>query len=375
MEIIGTLAGGIAHDFNNLLNIIQGYAGVLGEPSAQKETIAESATVIQDAVKRGAALVRQLLTVARKTEPKLTLTDLQTVIDGLMGLLKQTMPKTIELIVKASPNLRPVRADANEITQVLLNLCINARDAMPQGGKLTVRTHVERGENIKTFDKVSAEEFVCIEVSDTGVGMDETIQRRIFEPFFTTKGPGRGTGLGLSVAYGIVASHGGSMCVESKPMCGTTFRLYLPVPSSEDDESPTEVSQGISLPIKRANGRGTILVVEDEQPMLSLLQKIMLQQGYRVFAASDGESALEIFQRHKHDIDAVLLDIGLPRVSGWEIFLQMKREQPGVKAVIASGYLEPDLQNNMQSAGISHVIDKPYTPDDVINSPRKSNQH
>jgi two-component system, cell cycle sensor histidine kinase and response regulator CckA len=367
MESIGTLAGGIAHDFNNLLNIIQGYACILGEPSAQKETIVEGATVIQDSVKRGAALVRQLLTVARKTESKLTLTDLQTLVDGLMSLLKQTMPKTIELIVKASPNLPPVRADVNQITQVLLNLCINARDAMPQGGKLTVRTHVETGENIKSFEKASPGEFVYIEVSDTGVGMDETIQKRIFEPFFTTKGPGRGTGLGLSVAYGIVASHGGSICVESKPMCGTTFQLYLPVPSPENDEGPTEVSQGISLPIQRTNGRGTILVVEDEPPMLWLLQKILVQQGYRVFAAADGESALEIFHRHKHDIDAVLLDIGLPRVSGWEVFLQMKREQPSLRAVIASGYLEPDLQSNMQSAGISHVINKPYIPDDIIN--------
>jgi two-component system cell cycle sensor histidine kinase/response regulator CckA len=366
MESIGTLAGGIAHDFNNLLNIIQGYAYDLSEPSAQKETIVEDATVIRDAVKRGAALVSQLLTVARKTEPKLTLTDLQTLVDGLMGLLKQTMPKNIELITKASPDLPSVKVDMNQITQVLLNLCINARDAMPQGGKLTIRTCIEHGENVRSFEKASAGEFVCIEVSDTGVGMDENIQRRIFEPFFTTKGPGRGTGLGLSVAYGIVASHGGSIHAESKPMCGTTFRLYLPLPSSEDDDRPTEVSPGISLPIKRTNGRGTILVVEDEQPMLSLLQKILLQQGYRVFAASDSESAMKIFHRHKHDIDAVLLDIGLPIVSGWEVFLQMKREQPSLRAVIASGYLEPDLQNNMKNAGISHVINKPYVPDDVL---------
>jgi CheY-like chemotaxis protein len=352
----------------DLLNIIQGYTYDLSEPAAQTETIAEGATVIQDAVKRGVVLVRQLLTVARKTEPKLTLTDLQTVIDGLMGLLKQTIPKTIELIVKPGRNLPSVRVDTNQITQVLLNLCINARDAMPQGGKLTVRTHVEHGENIKTFDKANAEEFVCIEVSDTGVGMDETIQKRIFEPFFTTKGPGSGTGLGLSVAYGIVASHGGAICVESQPMYGTTFRLYLPVPSSEDDESPTEVSEGPSLPVKLANGCGTVLLVEDEQPMLSLLQNVLSRQGYHVFAASDGESALEIFRRHKHEIDAVLLDIGLPRVSGWEIFLQMKRENPNVRVVIASGYLEPDLQNNMQSAGISHVVDKPYILDDVIKA-------
>jgi PAS domain S-box-containing protein len=366
MESIGTLAGGIAHDFNNLLNVIQGYACDLGQPSAEKEKIAESAAVIQDAVKRGAALVGQLLTVARKTEPKLTLTDLHTLVDGLTGLLKQTMPKNIELITKASAGLPSVKVDMNQITQVLLNLCINARDAMPEGGKLTIRTCIGHEENVRSFEKASSGEFVCIEVSDTGVGMDETIQRRIFEPFFTTKGPGRGTGLGLSVAYGIVANHGGSIYVESKPMCGTTFRLYLPVRASQDDELATEVSEGPSLPVKPADSRGTILLVEDEQPMLSLLEKILSRQGYHVFAALDGESAIEIFRRHKHDIDAVLLDIGLPRVSGWEVFLQMKREEPNLRAVIASGYLEPDLQNNMQSAGISHVINKPYVPDDVL---------
>jgi PAS domain S-box-containing protein len=366
MEVIGTLAGGIAHDFNNLLNIIQGYACVLGDSPATKEQVAESATVIQDAVKRGAAVVSQLLTVARKTEPKLTLTDLQNLVDGLMGLLKQTMPKDIELITKAGPDLPPVKIDVNQITQVLLNLCINARDAMPQGGKLTITTCAAHGEEVRGFENAHPREFVCLDVSDTGVGMEEHIQKRIFEPFFTTKGPGRGTGLGLSVAYGIVASHGGSMHVESKPMCGTTFRLYLPVSSSEGDELTAEVSEAPPLAIKSANGRGTVLLVEDEQPMLSLLQNVLSRQGYHVFAASDGESAIEIFRRHKHDIDIVLLDIGLPRVSGWEVFLQMKREHPNVRVVIASGYLEPDLQNSWQSAGISHVVDKPYIPNDVL---------
>jgi PAS domain S-box-containing protein len=366
METIGTLAGGIAHDFNNLLNIIQGYACDLGAPSAEKETIVEGATVIKDAVKRGAALVSQLLTVAQKTEPNLTLTDLQTLVDGVIRLLKQTMPKNIELITKTSPDLPSVRVDTNQISQVLLNLCINARDAMPQGGKLTIRTRLEHQDNLRSLEKSRPRGFVCIEVADTGVGMDENIQKRIFEPFFTTKGASRGTGLGLSVVYGIVASHGGSIRVESKPMCGTTFRLYLPLAASEDNELSTEVSEASPSAVKSTNGRGTVLVVEDERPMLSLLQKILLQRGYRVFTATDGESAMDIFRQNKQEIDAVMLDNGLPRVSGWEIFLQMKREQPSLKAVIASGYLEPDLQNNMKTAGVNHLINKPYLPDDVI---------
>jgi CheY-like chemotaxis protein len=294
------------------------------------------------------------------------LTDLQTLVDGVIRLLKQTMPKNIELITKTSPDLPSVRVDTNQISQVLLNLCINARDAMPQGGKLTIRTRLEHQDNLRSLEKSRPRGFVCIEVADTGVGMDENIQKRIFEPFFTTKGASRGTGLGLSVVYGIVASHGGSIRVESKPMCGTTFRLYLPLAASEDNELSTEVSEASPSAVKSTNGRGTVLVVEDERPMLSLLQKILLQRGYRVFTATDGESAMDIFRQNKQEIDAVMLDNGLPRVSGWEIFLQMKREQPSLKAVIASGYLEPDLQNNMKTAGVNHLINKPYLPDDVI---------
>ena len=364
MESIGTLAGGIAHDFNNILNIIQAYSYTLAESSAQKDVIADSTMIIQDAVRRGTALVQQLLMIGRKTEPKLTTVNLDTIIEDLMGLLRQTMPRTIELDTELSAPLPMVKVDTNQISQLLLNLCINARDAMPQGGKLSIRAYA----GVKSTQHHTPGQFVCLEVSDTGSGMDENVQRRIFEPFFTTKKPGHGTGLGLSLAYAIMENHGGSICVESAPMRGTTFRLYLPVAPSEQEKLPSHAADGASSAAKEWNGRGTILLVEDEQLMVSLLHGMLSQKGYHVLVALDGESAIEIFQRHKHEIDAVLLDVGLPRVSGWEVFLQMQKEKPEVKAVIVSGYLEPDLRHRMQNAGISYVIAKPYVPDDVIEA-------
>jgi signal transduction histidine kinase len=233
MESMGTLAAGIAHDFNNILNIIQGYAFVLRGHAAKNDEIADSLNVINDTTKRGAALVRQLLTLARKTEPKLELTNINTVIEELTKLIRETFPKTIQVALELNRELPPVMADPNEIPQALLNLCVNGRDAMPDGGKLLLRTETLDRMSLREYGEAKAERYVCIEVSDTGIGMDESIQNRIFEPFFTTK-ESRGTGLGLAVVYGIVKNHNGFIQVESTPMHGATFRLYFPVaPSGE----------------------------------------------------------------------------------------------------------------------------------------------
>jgi len=231
MESMGTLAAGIAHDFNNILNIIQGYASVLRGHAAKNDEIADSLNVINETTKRGAALVRQLLTLARKTEPKLELTNINTVIEELTKLIRETFPKTIQVTLELNRELPPVMADPNEIPQALLNLCVNARDAMPDGGKLLLRTKTVDRKSLREYGEAKAERYVCIEVSDTGIGMDEGTQVRVFEPFFTTK-ESRGTGLGLAVVYGIVKNHNGFIQVESTPMHGATFRLYFPVASS-----------------------------------------------------------------------------------------------------------------------------------------------
>jgi two-component system CheB/CheR fusion protein len=231
MESMGTLAAGIAHDLNNILNIIQGYTSVLG-PGAKSDQIGESVEAITETTKRAAALVQQLLTLARKTETKLESIDANTLIQGLSNLLKETFPKSIELTLDLARGLPAIMADPNQITQVLLNLCVNARDAMPDGGTLALKTDVVDGKELEQYGDLKAEEYVSIEVTDTGTGMDENVQSKIFEPFFTTKEIGQGTGLGLAVVYGIVKNHNGFVQVKSQPMRGTTFRLYFPVGSA-----------------------------------------------------------------------------------------------------------------------------------------------
>jgi two-component system CheB/CheR fusion protein len=231
MESMGTLAAGIAHDLNNILNIIQGYTSVL-LPDSKSDEITESVEAITETTQRAAALVQQLLTLARKTETKLESINANTLIDGLGHLMKETFPRNIELTLDLAPRLPSIMADSNQITQVLLNLCVNARDAMPDGGRLALKTDVVDGKALEAYGDPKAEEYVLIEVTDTGTGMDESIRSRIFEPFFTTKQTGQGTGLGLAVVYGIVKSHDGLVHVKSEPMGGTSFLLYLPVVSS-----------------------------------------------------------------------------------------------------------------------------------------------
>ena len=232
LESMGTLAGGIAHDFNNMLNIIQGYTYLLSEQAARNEEIAEPVDAINETVKRASAIVQQLLTLARKTESKFEPVDANTLLQSLIMLLRETFPKTIEMTLDLNHELPPTMADPNQIMQVLLNLCLNARDAMPEGGKLTLKTQAVDGESLSDLGDATAARYVCIEVTDTGTGMDENVQRRIFEPFFTTKETSHGTGLGLAVVYGIVKNHNGFIQVVSNPMEGAIFRVYLPIASS-----------------------------------------------------------------------------------------------------------------------------------------------
>jgi PAS domain S-box-containing protein len=367
MESMGTMAGGIAHDFNNILNIIQGYAFLLAGYGARNKEVAESLTVIHQSVQRGSTLVQQLLTLARKTKTDFECVNTNGLIEELIALISQTFPRTIALSTSLEPHLPPITADENQIEQALLNLCVNARDAMPEGGRLIFKTQSVDGAALRGCDATVDGQYVCIEVSDTGTGMDEGIRKRIFEPFFTTKDVGKGTGLGLSVVYGIVKSHGGFINVESKPGAGTCFRLYLPAnPSGVSHEQPivdldTEMTA-------TSNGAATILLVEDEQNMLNVLELMLLQHGYKVLKATDGEKALEIYRCHDHTIDAVLLDIGLPKISGRDVLLEMKNENPDVKIIVASGYLEPELKAQVDRAGVHHFLHKPYMLDEVVKA-------
>ena len=368
MESIGVLAGGIAHDFNNILNIIQGYAYVLRGHETQDKETGESLTVINETVHRGAALVQQLLTLARKSPIKVESVNVNGLVEGLITLITQTFPKTIELSPALEADLPPITADKNQIEQALLNLCVNARDAMSGGGRLSFKTESIEGATLQGLGKILDGRYVCIEVRDTGVGMDESIRKRVFEPFFTTKKMGQGTGLGLSVVYGIVENHNGFINVESKPESGTSFRLYFPVAQSLEKPATDKIAEASFETTERPNGHGTILLVEDEKNMLDLLEKTLVRHGYQVLVAADGKKALEIYRHYKQNIDIVLLDTGLPKIGGQDVLLKMKNENPDLKVIITSGYLDPKLKSELERAGVKYFLQKPYMPDEVVKT-------
>jgi CheY-like chemotaxis protein len=361
------LAGGIAHDFNNSLNIIRGYAMLAGTQHAQQAQVAESMKVINEEVDRGAAIVRQLLTLARKTDTRLTDTDLNQIVVRVGELIKQTFPKTISIKLRLDHTIAPVLADSNQINQALLNICVNARDAMPTGGDLTLRTSINDGSSLqKRHPETSASPYVCLAVSDTGTGIEESIRSRIFEPFFTTKGFGEGTGLGLAMVYGIIKSHKGIVDVESESGHGTTVRLFLPLDQDDNDAVLDKTADRKSPAREITPNRATVLVVEDEPAMAHLLAASLRQEGYNVLAAFDGAEAIDLYERHGHEVDLVLMDLGLPKISGSEVIRRMKEHNPGVKVIVTTGYLEPALKSELLSAEVKDYIYKPYSLDIVL---------
>jgi CheY-like chemotaxis protein len=245
---------------------------------------------------------------------------------------------------------------------------VNARDAMPAGGRLSIRTSVvDAVQGQRRFGQPETTQLVCIEVIDTGLGMDAGVRARIFEPFFTTKGPGEGTGLGLANVYATVRNHGGFIDVESTVNSGTVFRLYLPAAVSvADPATRPRIEEGRRK--QQPNGKGTILVAEDEENMLRLLRRVLTRGGYQVLLASDGEEVINIYRSNKDQIDAVLLDIGLPKVAGWNVVSQLQEQNPDVKIVITSGYIDPDLKIKLDGAGVKAVLYKPYRLDQIIGS-------
>ncbi len=375
MEGIGTLAGGIAHDFNNLLGIILGYATLLETPSLDPSKFRQSVDVIKKAVDRGANLVRQLLTFARKADPSFKSVHLHETILELVKMLRQTFPKTIAITTELDERLPSVIADSTQLHQALLNLCVNARDAMSEEyggtgvGTLTLRTGVVPGATLRqSHATAAADEYIFIKVSDTGVGMDEATRQRIFEPFFTTKGMGKGTGLGLAVVYGVVNSHHGFVNVESAPGKGTSFILTLPV---QLRRLLTPKRPASPPPAAAEEGKKTILVVEDEELLCELLKNFLEEQGYEVLTAHDGSEALECYERRREGIALVLSDMGLPRLGGWEMFQKMRELNPEVRAILASGYFDPGLKMDLLKAGAMDFIQKPYNTEYILRRIRE----
>jgi two-component system cell cycle sensor histidine kinase/response regulator CckA len=356
MEGLGTLAGGIAHDFNNILAIILGYTTRLEDWKKHPEQMPEAIKVIRDAVARGASLVQQLLTSARQTEARFTPLDLNVLVQDFDRMLEATFPKTINFILQLQPGLPLAKADRSQIHQVLLNLCVNARDAMPNGGTLTLATGVSSGDELRvSFGGVNAERYVFVRVTDTGTGISKRVKPHIFEPFYSTKERGKGTGLGLSVVYGVVNNHRGFVQVDSEPGHGTTFSIYLPLGSTTEPASADGRSAGPEHDPAR-----TVMLVEDEEMLRELGVMLLETDGYRVLAAKDGVEAVEMFEAHADEIGLVVCDLGLPRLGGRDVFLRMKEIKPSVRTIVASGYLEPSLRTEILRAGVIDTVQKPY---------------
>jgi two-component system, cell cycle sensor histidine kinase and response regulator CckA len=363
MLSMGTLAGGIAHDFNNILNIILGYSGLLKKKKDDPEKFDESINAITHAVERGAALVKQILTFARKTEVSFEPISIPDLVKELCSMLEQTFPKVITFKKQMEDQLPLIHADHSQLHQVLLNLCVNARDAMPHGGTITIATEVLKREQIcERFPSAEQEQYVCLSVADTGEGMNELIRSRIFDPFFTTKGLGKGTGLGLSVVYGVIQSHRGFIDVKSTPGEGSVFLLFLPVPAVR---SINEISHKVEEREVYGNGE-TILVVEDEDMLLETLSFILESNGFFVLRARDGVEAVSAYREHRREIAMVVTDMGLPSMTGIDEFMTLKELNPEIKVLFTSGFFGPDLKTELQANGAKGFIQKPYRPEEIL---------
>jgi PAS domain S-box-containing protein len=358
MEAIGQLAGGVAHDFNNLLAVIIGYADMLLRRSTDERT-AGQISEIRKAGDRAKALTSQLLAFSRKQMLQPKVLDLNIVINDLDKMLRRLIGENIEMSSALHDGLGSVKADPGQIEQVLLNLAVNARDAMPKGGKLTVETtnvRIDEGSDQSNLP-LQAGPYVVISVSDTGCGMSEELQSRIFEPFFTTKEKGRGTGLGLSTVYGIVQQSGGHIQVLSKPGKGTTFKIYLPrvgeVAKEEKRNAATEV----------ATGTETVLLVEDEEAVRHMTQEILKSNGYRVLDASDGAEAVELSAEYDGPIDVMVTDVVMPRLGGRELAEKLSSARPEMRVLYMSGYTDDAIVHHGVLDGRAAFLEKPFTPD------------
>jgi two-component system cell cycle sensor histidine kinase/response regulator CckA len=364
MQAIGQLASGVAHDFNNILTIIQGHASLLLSAGGLSEPATRSAQQIVQASERAASLTRQLLTFSRRQVLQPRPVDLNEVVANLTRMLDRLLGEDIALEVVPAPGRAVVRADSAMMEQVLLNLAVNARDAMPRGGRLRIRL---TRENIapppapgKSARGVGP--FVCLTVTDTGCGIAPEILPRIFEPFFTTKEVGKGTGLGLATVYGIVQQHGGWIEVESQLGRGSTFRIYLP-----EADGDTASDAGESPARETARGRETILVVEDEPAVRELVRDLLTQHGYRVLEAESGPRALEIWRQHKQEIALLLTDVVMPEaMNGRELAERLCAERPGLKVIFTSGYSADVLgREHLLERGI-HYVQKPFHPQRLV---------
>lgn len=361
MQSLGTLASGIAHDFNNILGIILGHSSLIEEKLGEGNELSKSFNSIVKAADRGAALVRQMLTFARKTNITFASLSINESVKEIQELFHEAFPKTMTLSCDLSTDLPEIRGDSTQIHQALLNLCVNARDAMSGTGMLAISTREILGSTLSArYHNAVFPHYVLLELRDNGVGMDEETLQHIFEPFFTTKGLGKGTGLGLSVVFGIMENHEGFIDVQSEIGKGTTFYLYFPVRSSLPKLNGENMSEN-----EMGGGKEKILIIEDEEMLRDLAREVLASKGYEVITAVDGEEGIEVFTKNQRDIKLVVSDLGLPKLSGKDVLKKVKSINPAVKIIVATGFIDPEEKSDIFKSGASDIVPKPYTPRDL----------
>jgi signal transduction histidine kinase/ActR/RegA family two-component response regulator len=368
MDAVGHLAGGIAHDFNNSLTLIKVCSQLALQELKEGDPVREKIQKIDEATQRSGDLVRQLLTFSRRQVVEMKVLDLNSLLTNLDKMLRRVIGEHIELVNKTAEGLKKVKADPGQIEQVIVNLTLNARDAMPDGGKLvfeTANAELDQ-EYARNHIQATPGSYVVLSVSDTGKGMIPEVRQHIFEPFFTTKEAGKGTGLGLFMVYGIVQKHGGHIAVESAPGAGSTFKVYLPQADEQMEAAREE------LPEKRLpRGGETVLVVEDDKDLRSLMAQALKQQGYKALEAANGEEGLLLFDKYRQEIDLVVTDIVMPLMSGFELTDLLMPLSPHMKVLYISGYPDnPALQKRYLNRE-THFLPKPFSLEDLAIKVRK----
>jgi two-component system cell cycle sensor histidine kinase/response regulator CckA len=367
LEAVGQLAGGVAHDFNNLLQGIRGHSELALADLPTNHPSRESLAQVIKATDRAADLVRRLMLFSRREAIRPEYLDLNDIVSGLMRLVERLIGENVELRLTLGDGLWKVQGDAVQIEQILVNLCLNSRDAMPGGGLISVRT-----ENASLDADFCAAhpwaregDFVQIQVTDNGVGMSAAVKQHLFEPFYTTKEVGQGTGLGLATAFGIIKQHDGLISVYSEESLGTSVRIYLP--------AVKELPEGRAEPLEsQASGAGgTILLAEDEELVRGLAVRVLTRAGYRVIPANDGEEAVRVFEEHAGEIDLALLDVLMPKLSGQAVCEALRRRRPDLPVLFTSGYTREHLLSTLGPTEATEVLLKPYQPQDLLNRIRR----
>ncbi|MBI4447032.1 MAG: PAS domain S-box protein [Acidobacteria bacterium] len=363
LEAIGRLAGGVAHDFNNLLTGISGYTQLLLDQVKDRRQATEDLLQIRQLAEHAAALTHQLLAFSRKQHLKTTVVDLNALIGRVAQMLVPLLGEDIDLRLRLTPDLLNIEADEGQMEQALMNLALNSRDAMPDGGMITIET-----ENLRLGKEGLADEeeplqpgdYIMVAITDNGCGMDETTRRKIFEPFFTTKSQGKGTGLGLSTVYGIIRQHGGHIRVYSEVGVGTTFRIYLKAAAAVEGLAASE------KPLLEIPANGIILLAEDETAVRALIQRVLESRGYRVLAAAKPEEAEALFESHRGEIILLVTDVIMPGGSGPELYRSLVTRQPGLKVLFISGYTESTAFEKGLDYKTGRFMQKPFQPVELL---------